>query len=48
MHMPTFCMPTTQQVQQHIQQGDYAFSIDLKEAYLHIPVVKPHHFLHFV
>ena len=32
-----------------IQQGDYAFSIDLQDAYLHVPIVKHHHqFLHFV
>ena len=31
------------------QHGDYAFSIDLQDAYLHIPIVKHHcHFLHFV
>ena len=30
----TFKMPTIRQVQQHIQQGDCAFSIDLKDAYL--------------
>ena len=29
--------------------GDYAFSIDLQDAYLHVPIVKHHHhFLHFV
>ena len=29
--------------------GDYAFSIDLQDAYLHISIVKHHHhFLHFV
>ena len=28
---------------QLIQPGDYAFSIDLKNAYLHIPIVKHHH-----
>ena len=34
---------------QLIQQGDYAFSIDLQDAYLHVPIVKHHcHFLYFV
>ena len=42
-------MPTIRQVWQLIQQGDYAFSVDLKGADLHIPIVKHHHsFLHFV
>ena len=35
-------------VWQLLQHGDYAFSIDLQDAYLHIPIVKHHHFLHFV
>ena len=30
-------------VWQIIQQGDYAFSIHLKDAYFHIPIVKHHH-----
>ena len=42
-------MPTLKHVWQVIQQGDYAFSIDLQHAYLHVPIVKHHHhFLHFV
>ena len=42
-------MPTLKTIQQLIQQGDFAFSIDLQDAYLHIPIVKHHrHFLHFV
>ena len=41
-------MPTIRQVYQLIQQGNYAFSIDFRDAYLHIPVVKYHHFLHIV
>ena len=42
-------MPTLRHLQQLIQHGDYAFSIDLQDAYLHIPIVKHHHcFLHFV
>ena len=32
-------MPIIRQVWQLIQQGDYACSIDLKDAYLHIPIV---------
>ena len=46
MHVPSFKMPTIRYGQQIIQCGDYAFSIDLQDAYLHIPVVKHHcHFL---
>ena len=42
-------MLTLNHVWQHIQHGDYAFSIDLQDAYLHVPIVKHHcHFLHFV
>ena len=49
LDIPTFKMHTIRQVQQLIQQGNYAFSIDLKDAYLHIPIVKHQcHFLHFV
>ena len=49
MHIPSFKMPTLKNVWQLIQQGDYAFSIDLQDAYLHVPIVKHHHrFLHFV
>ena len=49
MHIPSFKMPTLKHVWQLIQQGDYAFSIDLQDAYLHIPIVMHHcHFLHFV
>ena len=33
-------MPTIRQVWQLIQHGDYALSIDIKDDYLHIPVVK--------
>ena len=42
MHIPTFKILTIRQVWQLIQQGDYAFSFDLKHAYLHIPIVKHH------
>ena len=46
MHVPSFKMPTIIHVLQLIQHGDYAFSIELQGAYLHIPVVKHHcHFL---
>ena len=49
MHVPSFKMPTLKNVWQLIQQGDFAFSIDLQDAYLHVPIVKHHrHFLHFV
>ena len=46
MHIPSFKMPTIRHVQQLIQHGDYAFSIDLQDAYLHIPIVKHH--CHFI
>ena len=42
-------MPTVRQVQQLIQQGDYTFSVDLKNVYLLFPIVKHHHqFVHSV
>ena len=42
-------MPTLRHVWQLIQHGNYAFSIDLQDADLHVPIVKHHlHFLHFV
>ena len=40
MHIPSFKMLTLKTVWQLIQQGDFAFSIDLQDAYLHIPIVK--------
>ena len=47
--MPYFKMPTIRHVWQLIQHSDYAFYIDLLDAYLHIPIVKHrHHFLQFV
>ena len=46
MHIPSFKMPTLKTVRQLIQQCDYAFSIDLQDAYLHVPIVKHHH--HFL
>ena len=49
MHIPSFKMPTLKHVQQLIQYGDYAFSIDLQDAYLHVPIDKHYCcFLHFV
>ena len=49
MHIPSFKMPTLKHVWQLIHHGDYAFSIDIQDAYSHIPIVKHHHhFLHFV
>ena len=49
IHIPSFKMPTLKNVWQLIQQGVYAFSIDLQDAYLHVPIVKHYrHFLHFV
>ena len=44
MHSPTSEMPTIRHVSELIQCGDYAFSIDLKDAYLHVPI-NHHHFL---
>ena len=43
MHIPSFKMPTLKNVWQLIQQGDFAFSTDLQDAYLHVPIVKHHH-----
>ena len=43
IHVLSFKMPTIRHIWQLIQHGDYAFSIDLKDAYLHIPFVKHHH-----
>ena len=49
MHIPSFKMPTLKNIQQLIQHGDFAFSIDLQDAYLHVAIVKHHQrFLHFV
>ena len=49
MHIPSFMMQTIRHVWQCIQCGDYSFSINLQDAYLHIPIVKHHHhFLQFV
>ena len=49
IHIPSFKMPTLRDLWQLITHGDYAFSIDLQDVYLHIPIVKHHHhFLCFV
>ena len=40
MHIPSFRMPTIKQLWQLIQHGDYVFSIDFKDAYLYVPIVK--------
>ena len=48
MSIPSFRMPAIKQVWQLNQQGDYAFFIDQKDAYLNVPIVKHHHhFLEF-
>ena len=44
MHVPSFKMPTLKHVWQLLQLVDYAFSIDLQDAYLNIPIVKHHHY----
>ena len=49
MYMPIFKICTIIHVWQLIKCGDYAFSINLKDPYLHILVVKHHYkFLQFV
>ena len=49
LNIPSFTMPTIKHVRQLIRHVDYAFFIDLQDAYLHIPFVKHHcHFLQFV
>ena len=42
MHIHTFKILTIRHIWQIIPQGNYAFSIDLKDAYLHIPIGKHH------
>ena len=44
MHIPMYKMPTIEEGWQLIQQGNYAFFMDLKDAYLHIPIVNHHCF----
>ena len=49
MHIPTSNLTAIKQVWKLIQQDDYAFSVDLRDAYIDIPIFKHHcHFLHFV
>ena len=48
MHIPSFKMSTLKNIWLLIQQGDFAFSIDLQDAYLHVPIVKHCCFLCFV
>ena len=49
IYIPSLKMPTFKNIWQLIQQGDFAFSIDIQDAYLHVPIVKHYgHFLHFV
>ena len=49
MHIPTFKIPTIRQMWHIIQQDDYAYSFELKDTSLYIPIVKHHHiFLHIV
>ena len=49
MHILDCKVPSIRQVGQLIQQGYYAFSIDLRDHFLHIPIVQHHqYFLHFV
>ena len=43
IHIPNFKMFPIRHVWQVIHCGGYAFSIDFKDAYLHIPIVKHHH-----
>ena len=43
LHIPSFKKPSVRHVWHLIQYGDYTFSIDVKDAYLHIPIVKCHH-----
>ena len=44
MNITSFKVATIRHVWQLIQHGDYAFSIDLQDASLHIPIVKHHHY----
>ena len=42
LHIPYFKMPSITHIWQLNQHGDYAFFIDIQDAYLHIPIVKHH------
>ena len=39
MHIPAAMMPTIRQIWELIPQSSYVFSIDLKDEYLHLPIV---------
>ena len=41
-------MPSIRHIWQPIQFGDYAISIDLKDAYFQNTIAQDHHFLQFV
>ena len=45
LHIPIFKMPKIRHVWKLIQHGDCAFSIDHRDANLHIPIVKCQSFL---
>ena len=38
IHAPHFRMFTTSSVQSSVEKGDYAFKIDLQDAYFHVPI----------
>ena len=42
MHKPTFKMPTIRQVGTVLSKVIMLFSVDLKDDYVHIPIVKNH------
>ena len=42
MYISTFKVLNVRHLWQYIQHGDYAFFIDLKDAYLHIHIAKHH------
>ena len=39
MYIPTFKIPTIKHIWQLIQQGDYGFSVNCKDVYLHIQLL---------
>ena len=42
LHIPSYKMFAIRYVWQLIQHDNYAFSIDLQDAYIHFPIVKHH------
>ena len=46
-HIITLKLPTLEQVQQLTQQADYVFSVNSREADLHIPICVHHHLFSF-